>query len=567
MYALRGDDYPDFYRYLTTADTWARLQSLPVNVAAGGALAYYPPGNKLFASVGGTRDSFYVYDIQANSWTRRHSAPDKVRRGGRLAYCNHAIYSGLGYRSSKDLWRYSPPAGGFLSAGGDDGEPVEAVASWSVPADRKPGSRLDPGELLTFDPNDKYAPQYSPDGIWIAYTAYDSVRDCNGLYQIPASGGPGMALSPDSLNYEDPDWAGSGGWLVAAADDGIYRISLGMPPLRLVEGIVSTPHVVEGDSWVIYERWDPTARSHHAHKVRSIGTGDTCLTPGTSEYLDPRSVSDSAFACVKLKDEVYQLARDSAGQESWLTSDYMHNVGLDVSPDRQWLTYTKLDESGFWQVYTMRVNGTEETRVTDGVCDCETPVFSPNGQYIAYSRWPVDPTGSSEFSQVCYSDVNIPGGWVALHDADAERENPCWSPDCQYIIYEKSVESNLPSLAKKKKHKQIGRARTRLKPFDGVQGLDALPRAFALYQNRPNPFGRATTIRYALPVPSFTELSIYDVSGRTVTRLIQSEQKPGYYSAVWKGTDKHGRSVAAGTYFYVLKSNGKIAQKRMLLVR
>jgi hypothetical protein len=33
------------------------------------------------------------------------------------------------------------------------------------------------------------------------------------------------------------------------------------------------------------------------------------------------------------------------------------------------------------------------------------------------------------------------------------------------------------------------------------------------------------------------------------------------------GADARGRSVPAGTYFYVLKANGKIAQKRMLLVR
>jgi hypothetical protein len=198
---------------------------------------------------------------------------------------------------------------------------------------------------------------------------------------------------------------------------------------------------------------------------------------------------------------------------------------------------------------------------------CETPVFSPDGQYVAYTKWPVDSAGSSEFSQVCYKDTTSGAVEVALNDADAVRENPCWSPDGQYIVYEKLVESSSPSLGKKEKHKQIGRARTRIKRLTGVEELGSLPKAFALDQNKPNPFGRATTIRYALPVPSLTELSIYDVTGRTVTRLVQSEQKPGYYSVVWKGTDMRGRSVAAGTYFYVLKSNGKIAQKRMLLVK
>ncbi len=49
--------------------------------------------------------------------------------------------------------------------------------------------------------------------------------------------------------------------------------------------------------------------------------------------------------------------------------------------------------------------------------------------------------------------------------------------------------------------------------------------------------------------------------------LVQCEQKPGFSTARWSGADARGRSVPAGTYFYVLKANGKIAQKRMLLVR
>ena len=427
------------------------------------------------------------------------------------------------------------------------------------------GVLLDPGEQLTYDPSDKFSPQYSPDGVWIAYTASDSMSEGIGLYRIPAIGGVPNTLATDSLAYESPRWFEDGSALAAVADDGVYKVSPGMSPVRLAEGVVERPRVT--GTWIMYEKWDPTDQTHDVYKVPINGTGAICLTSGPDEYLEPQPISDSDFVCLKLKGEVYQVCRVTAGQEVWLTSDYMQNARLNLSPDRQWLTYEKLDESGHWQVYKMRVDGTEESRVTDGICDCLTPVFSPTGQYIAYTRWPIDSTGLSEFSQVCYMDVNYPGIEVFLHAADAQRENPCWSPDCQYIIYEKLVESSAPILGKKEKYKQIGRARTRIKAFSGVEELNSLPKAFALYQNRPNPFGRTTTIRYALPVPSLTELSIYDVSGRTVTRLVQSEQKPGYYSVVWKGTDMRGRSVPAGTYFYVLKSNGKIAQKRMLLVR
>jgi len=571
LYALQGNGQRNFWRFRVRGGTWSSLAETPEDVEAvdvGGALAYDSLNRMIYAFFGNETRSFYAYDIAGNTWEARESVPYRVTNGGCLAYCNHSIYGGVGKGRNDDFWRYIPPVGGYVVKRGDaGGEAAASATSQSVPMEGPSGHRLDPGNLLTFDPTDKFNPRYSPTGLWIAYTADDSTRDCIGLYRIPAAGGPAEALTTDSLTYEDPEWSSSGAWLVAGADDGLYKLASGMPPLRLAEGIVLGPKVSAGDSWILYDKWDATDHAHNVHRVRPDGTGDICLTPDTDEYLEPQPINDSDFACIGLRDGIHQVRKVTSGQKTWLTSDDMLNTDLDISPDRQWLTYAKLDESGFWQVCKMRVDGTEESRITDATCDCRTPVFSPNGQYIAYTRWPVDSTGSSEFSQVCYKDVINPVAEVALHEANAERENPCWSPDCQYIIYEQRVESPTLAPKKKKKYRQIGRARTRLKPLTGVEEISGLPRAFALDQNKPNPFGRATTIRYALPVPSLTELNIYDVTGRNVTRLVQSVQKPGYYSIVWKGTDMRGRSVAAGTYFYVLKSNGKIAQKRMLLVR
>jgi hypothetical protein len=564
LFALLGNGTRGFYRYQISTDNWATRESTPVDVRAGGALAYYPQGNKIYAFFGHKHRNFCAYDVPSHVWLTRDTAPSKVDDGACLAYCNYTIYGGPG-KWDKYFYRYAPAVGGFFAGGGHAAGPDLESSARSASVAGEPGIQLTPEELLTYDPSNKCTPRFSHDGLWIVYTACDTTGDGYGLYRIRVGSARSETLGLDTANYEDPRWSNSHTWLVAATDDGIYKVSSGTMPLQLASGCVAGPRVTANDSWVLYEKWDQTTHAHHVHKVRSDGTGDACLTPGTGEYLEPVPVSDTEFACVRPKDGVYQLAKKATGQEGWLTSDYMHNLSLDVSPDCQWLTYEKLDESGFWQVYKMRVNGTEETRVTDGTCDCETPVFSPNGQYIAYTKWPVDSTGSSEFSQVCYKDVVNPFVEVPLNSANAERESPCWSPDCQYIIYELTVE--MITLAPGEKHRQIGRVRTRLKPLTGVEEISVLPRAFALDQNKPNPFGRTTTIRYALPVPSLTELNIYDVSGRTVTRLVQSVQKPGYYSVVWKGTDMHGRSVAAGTYFYVLKSNGKIAQKRMLLVR
>ncbi|MBN2464206.1 PD40 domain-containing protein [candidate division WOR-3 bacterium] len=563
LYALAGGGTNDFYVYYPTLNHWDSLPPTPVPVNYGAALAHDSLTRMIYAFFGGYDTAFYAFHVGDKAWHQRRRAPAEVRGGACLTYCDHAVYGGVGIGGNHRFWRYSPPSGGFTASDGSGAElaaPAEVLPPTTAPV---AGGRLDPGELLTYDPTDKHTPQYSPNGLWIAYTAEDSASEGIGLYRIPALGGMVDTLIPDSFSCEDPRWAHSGNWLVVVADDGLYKVSNGTPPMRLVDGIIAEPRVTQDDSWILYQEWDPSDRTHHAHKVRPVGTGDTCLTPGTGEYLEPQPISGSEFACVRLKGEVFQLSKSVGGQLSWLTSDYANNSSIDVSPDGLWLTYEKLDESGHWQVYRMRTDGTQETRITDGTCNCETPVFSPDGQFIAYTKWP----DGSEYSQVCYRDTNSATAEVALNSPDAMRENPCWSPDCQYIIYELTTESGTPALGRKKQSKQIGRARTRIRHPDGIEGLSIIPRTFALYQNRPNPFGRRTTIRYTLPASSLTELSIYDVTGRTVTKLVQAEQKPGYYSIAWKGTDMRGRSVAAGTYFYVLKSNGKIAQKRMLLVR
>jgi hypothetical protein len=54
-----------------------------------------------------------------------------------------------------------------------------------------------------------------------------------------------------------------------------------------------------------------------------------------------------------------------------------------------------------------------------------------------------------------------------------------------------------------------------------------MPRAFALFQNLPNPFAASTTIRFALPVASRVRLEVYDLLGRRVRTLANALYPPG----------------------------------------
>ncbi len=92
--------------------------------------------------------------------------------------------------------------------------------------------------------------------------------------------------------------------------------------------------------------------------------------------------------------------------------------------------------------------------------------------------------------------------------------------------------------------------------------LAAAPSAFSLAQNYPNPFNPQTTIRYDLPLQSHITLTVYDVSGAVVTRLVDGEQPAGSYSQVWNAAGS-----PSGIYFCELRGGTFREMRRMLLVK
>ena len=89
----------------------------------------------------------------------------------------------------------------------------------------------------------------------------------------------------------------------------------------------------------------------------------------------------------------------------------------------------------------------------------------------------------------------------------------------------------------------------------------------ALYQNRPNPFNPATTIRFDLPGTAGIRLDIYNIRGELVTILADRVMSGGINEITWDGTNRFGREVSSGVYFCTLKSNKGSLSRKMVLFR
>ena len=111
----------------------------------------------------------------------------------------------------------------------------------------------------------------------------------------------------------------------------------------------------------------------------------------------------------------------------------------------------------------------------------------------------------------------------------------------------------------------------------GIENLERLlasliPEETALLANYPNPFNPETWIPYQLAESAEVTLTIYDMNGHLVRRLVLGHQAAGVYQSrnravYWDGRNQLGESVASGLYFYTLIAGEFTATRRMLILK
>ncbi len=98
-----------------------------------------------------------------------------------------------------------------------------------------------------------------------------------------------------------------------------------------------------------------------------------------------------------------------------------------------------------------------------------------------------------------------------------------------------------------------------------------LPTRFDLAQNYPNPFNLSTKIEFAIPGDINSafdvELEIINTLGQLVRTITDTRLPAGFYKYAWDGTDKSGRHVASGIYFYRLSVNGAGTTKKLVFLK
>ena len=89
----------------------------------------------------------------------------------------------------------------------------------------------------------------------------------------------------------------------------------------------------------------------------------------------------------------------------------------------------------------------------------------------------------------------------------------------------------------------------------------------ALAQSVPNPATNDATIRFALPVSGRVEMTLFDLAGRRVRRLVDATLPAGSHSVIWDRRDDAGARVPPGVYSYALHTGTGRLVRRMVVVQ
>ena len=95
-----------------------------------------------------------------------------------------------------------------------------------------------------------------------------------------------------------------------------------------------------------------------------------------------------------------------------------------------------------------------------------------------------------------------------------------------------------------------------------ISNNSEIPNNYDLWQNYPNPFNPTTNIIFHLPKSGNVTIKIFDITGKLVSELLNSELEAGSHNIDWNASD-----YPSGVYFYKITAGNFTSVKKMMLVK
>jgi len=160
---------------------------------------------------------------------------------------------------------------------------------------------------------------------------------------------------------------------------------------------------------------------------------------------------------------------------------------------------------------------------------------------------------------------NIPDNWViTLFDQETQQEINLLEQDSYRFTHSTQQKLKMGNPGGKGKIVQKENSlSTRFTLIISTEEIEAnVPQQIFLEQNYPNPFNPTTVIPFGLDETSDVKLEIFDVLGRKIQTLVDSNLAAGRYDIRFDAGN-----LASGVYIYRLITNEKVLSRKLVLIR
>lgn len=79
--------------------------------------------------------------------------------------------------------------------------------------------------------------------------------------------------------------------------------------------------------------------------------------------------------------------------------------------------------------------------------------------------------------------------------------------------------------------------------------------------------GMPLTIYYQVVNGGSVEVSVFNVLGQRMRRVVQANQPPGFYSVSWNGIDDSSTALSTGLYLVLYDENGSVQIKKVMVIK
>lgn len=249
-------------------------------------------------------------------------------------------------------------------------------------------------------------------------------------------------------HIEAPNWDPSGTNLVVNGDGLLYRVPLDAPDLQRIDtGFAlrcNNDHGISpsGATLIISDSSEDGASA--VYTLSAQGGRPLRITPNTPSYWHGVSPDGRELAFVGNRGQGFQVftVPIQGGEETQLTHDFDHCDGPDYTPDGNWIWFNG-ERDGAVDLWRMKRDGSGLERMTEDERVNWFPHPCPNGKWVVYLAYPPDtqghPGGLDVELRLMPAEGGTPELLLGLHGGQGTINVPSWAPDGRrfaFVSYE-----------------------------------------------------------------------------------------------------------------------------------